>query len=490
MFLKEQNQHLTIEKTSTKLFKKNRLNNLPPIWSWIKLGEVCEISPKMNANGITDNVEVSFLPMKAVQELSGKIDLSETRRLVKVKKGYTYFGDGDVIFAKITPCMENGKVAITTKLKNGIGFGSTEFHVLRPYNNLLNTYLFFFLIQGSYRNIAQRNMTGTAGQLRVPKRFIENSEIPLPPLSEQKKIVKKIEKLFSGLDSGVASLKKAKEQIKLYRQSVLSAAFSGRLSQQVGNEQLRDRQAVGKNEYLPYKQGAKKAAEPDVSYTAQLPAGLPNDLSAKANATAEALAKLGWKWVKLGEVVKIVSGNTPKGLEEISDKGNIPFYKVSDMNSEGNKKIMFNSNLYLTKNEIEKLKIKIFPKNTTIFPKRGGAILTNKKRLLNEDSAFDLNIMGAVPSEIVNYKFLHYWFIGLDLSTIYDGSNVPQINNKNVEPLDFPLPPLPQQTQIVEEIEKRFTEADSIEKAIDNSLSKAEMLRQSILKQAFEGKLI
>ena len=214
----------------------------------------------------------------------------------KVKKGYTYFGEGDVIFAKITPCMENGKVAITTRLKNGIGFGSTEFHVLRPKEKLLNKFLFNYLIQSSYRNLAQRNMTGTAGQLRVPKRFIEESEIPLPPLPEQKKIVEKIEELFSGLDSGVASLKIAKEQIRLYRQSVLASAFSGKLL-------TPSAERLAHSEIL-------KAAEPKVEYSNQLPDG--------------------WKWVRLGEAADIINGYAFKS-GSFRDEGKYQVIKIGNV---------------------------------------------------------------------------------------------------------------------------------------------------------------
>jgi type I restriction enzyme S subunit len=191
-----------------------------------------------------------------------------------------------------------------------------------------------------------------------------------------------------------------------------------------------------------------------------------------------------------GSIVKVVSGNTPKGLEAISNKGSIQFYKVSDMNLEGNEIEMRTTKFYLTKEEVAKLKIKIYPKGTVIFPKRGGAILTNKKRILFSDSSFDLNLMGALPNKDVSGKFLYYWFQKLDLGKIYDGSNVPQINNKNIEPLDFPKCSIEEQQRIVDELESKLTVCDKIEETISQSLQQAETLRQSILKKAFEGKLV
>ena len=107
-------------------------SDLPEGWVWMKLEDVSELNPRIDKQSIGDDLEVTFLPMKNVEELSGKIDLSETKRFSEVKKkSYTPFRDGDILFSKVTPCMENGKIAIAHDLKNGIGFGSTEFHVIR-----------------------------------------------------------------------------------------------------------------------------------------------------------------------------------------------------------------------------------------------------------------------------------------------------------------------------------------------------------------------
>src|SRR5205823_5142697 len=102
-----------------------------------------------------------------------------------VRSGYTAFRDGDVIMAKITPCMENGKAAIVRNTTNSLGFGSTEFHVLRPNGVALAEYLFYFIRQESFRAAAEAEMTGSVGQRRVPAAFLQAAELPLPPLAEQ-----------------------------------------------------------------------------------------------------------------------------------------------------------------------------------------------------------------------------------------------------------------------------------------------------------------
>lgn len=196
-----------------------------------------------------------------------------------------------------------------------------------------------------------------------------------------------------------------------------------------------------------------------------------------------------WQIKKLGEICKIVSGNTPKGIENISKTGNYQFYKVSDMNSSGNEVRMTRSNYNLSNEEVVKLKLKLYPKGTVIFPKRGGAILTNKKRVLSKDSTFDLNLMGVLPNENVNSSFLFYWFINLDLGKICDGSNIPQINNKNIAPLDFPIPPIETQQAIVSKIEELFSELDKGIEDLKTAQLQLKTYRQSVLKWAFEGKL-
>ena len=121
---------------------------LPKGWTQTSLDKISELNPKKPTNTNNHNLEVTFLPMKCVEELTSKIDLTSTRKYSEVYKNYTYFKNGDIIFAKITPCMENGKIAIVQNLRNEIGFGSTEFHVIRLNSKQFDTkFYFYYLIQ-------------------------------------------------------------------------------------------------------------------------------------------------------------------------------------------------------------------------------------------------------------------------------------------------------------------------------------------------------
>lgn len=156
----------------------------------VALREICEINPRLpRDHGLADDTVVTFVPMAAVDEVTGTIATPQTRAFAEVKKGFTSFRDGDVLFAKITPCMENGKAALAQGLAGGIGFGSTEFHVLRASGQVLPEWLRYFVRREAFRHEAKRNFTGTAGQQRVPTTFLAGAEIPVPPLPEQRQIV-------------------------------------------------------------------------------------------------------------------------------------------------------------------------------------------------------------------------------------------------------------------------------------------------------------
>lgn len=199
-------------------------------WGVKKLDQLCCINPsKAELKNLSNNLEVSFVPMAAVDDITGSIITPEKRVLGEVKKGYTYFRENDVLFAKITPCMENGKSAIAINLTNKIGFGSTEFHVLRPAKEVLPKWIHFYIRQPWFRKEAKKHFTGTAGQQRVPKEFLEKTEIPFPPLSEQKKIVDYLDNLREKTEKLKQLQQKQLEELTELKQSILDKAFKGEL---------------------------------------------------------------------------------------------------------------------------------------------------------------------------------------------------------------------------------------------------------------------
>jgi type I restriction enzyme M protein len=164
------------------------------IFPLVKLSEVCTVNPrKSQLDGKPLDTRVSFVPMADLNEHQIAFRPNDEKRLSEVQTSYTYFEDNDVLLAKVTPCFENGKAGIARGLLNGIGFGSSEFYVLRSNGQVLPEWVYFCVMHPLFREAATDQMTGTGGLQRVPRDYVENFQIPLPPLEVQKEIVAEIE---------------------------------------------------------------------------------------------------------------------------------------------------------------------------------------------------------------------------------------------------------------------------------------------------------
>ena len=186
------------------------------------LGEVCTIKPpKSEARAkLAGGEVVSFAPMEDLGIGSKYLQPHRTRRLDEVSGSYTYFADGDVLLAKITPCFENGKLGVARGLMNGVGFGSSEYIVLRPAATLDADFLYYYLARPTFLEEGVRTMTGAVGHKRVTKEFVESYPIPIPPIAEQRRVVAILDEAFEGIATGKANaeknLKNARELFKSY----------------------------------------------------------------------------------------------------------------------------------------------------------------------------------------------------------------------------------------------------------------------------------
>lgn len=170
-----------------------------------RLGECCILNPRRPNIALCDTDKVSFIPMPAVSEDGYWVDMTD-EEYGKVKKGFTYFENNDVLFAKITPCMENGKGAIVHGLTNGIGMGSTEFHVLRPINGISSPYWLLALTRMPiFRERAAKNMSGTGGQKRVSASYLDHFMVGLPAMEEQRRF----EAIYRQADKSKSVIQKA-----------------------------------------------------------------------------------------------------------------------------------------------------------------------------------------------------------------------------------------------------------------------------------------
>ena len=197
-------------------------------WQKVSLDDITIINPSTRGKLPDDNeMYVSFVPMTAVDAKTGTIKNVESKILSEVRKGYTFFENEDILFAKITPCMENGKSAIARNLQNEIGFGSTEFHVIKTKENILAEWLHYYIRRRKYLEDAKNYMTGSVGQQRLPDNYLYDTVIPLPSIEEQKKYVTILNQKREILFDICRKVEEQSAYINALSQSILRKAFNG-----------------------------------------------------------------------------------------------------------------------------------------------------------------------------------------------------------------------------------------------------------------------
>jgi type I restriction enzyme S subunit len=203
------------------------LGEVPEHWEVKRLRFVAQLNPsKSETNKLDKETEVSFLPMEVIGD-DGSLNLERTRPIIEVETGYTYFREGDVTFAKITPCFENGKGAIMYGLIGGIGFGTTELIVARPKQfETTSNYLHYLFVSKWFRKLGEASMYGAGGQKRVPDDFVRNFVIGFPPVKEQQTIATFLDRETAKIDALIAEQQQLIELLKEKRQAVISHAVT------------------------------------------------------------------------------------------------------------------------------------------------------------------------------------------------------------------------------------------------------------------------
>ena len=393
-----------------------------------KLGEVCEINPvKLEIKDISDDSLVSFVPMSAVSEVSQRIKTQEDRKFAEVKKGYTYFRKGDILFAKITPCMENGKVALANNLKNETGFASTEFHVIRAGEKVLPEYIYRLVASEKFRDEAKTKMTGSAGQKRVPRSFLENYGIPLPPLAEQKKIVARLEGLLG----------KIKEAKRLRAE-------------------------------------AQEAAQ--------------NLLPAELHKIFEERKKNGWEEKELGDLFNITSSKRVFKSEWTTD--GIPFYRAREIVSMA-KGQAFKSPIFVSREMYQKYKEKYgVPRGGDILSTGVGTLGITYCVKDNDKFYFkDGNIIWLKKKSDVNSVFVDYFFksnlFGEQVDANAGGATVRTFTIKTANKIKIRLPPVAEQKKIVARLDSLSGKIKNLREYQKSTASDFISLEQSILSKSF-----
>ena len=417
--------------------------------NYYELSQICEINPPKRIE-LSAESEISFVPMENVST-TGCIDVSKTIAVSKVKN-YSVFQNGDVLFAKITPCMENGKGAIAKDLKNGYGAGSTEFIVVRPDTSIvLAEWLFLYLSQKSFRMQCFHHMTGSAGQKRVPVKYLSSCRIPVPSLTEQTQILLRVNELLSQLDSGVETLKRTKAQLAVYRQAILKAAFEGRFT----------------HEHLPISENLNWASTDEITLLPELP---PE-----------------WQYIHLSELGDLGRGRSkhrPRNDPKLFEKGKYPFLQTGEVKSAG-KYITSASKMY---GEYGLSQSKLWPKGTLCITIAANIAET---AFLGIDACFPDSVVGFTANDTILPEYVKYFIDSqkLRLWTFAPATAQKNINLDTLENLIVPYCSIKEQQMVVNEIENRLSVCDKIEDILILSLRQANSFRQSILKQFFEERL-
>ena len=449
----------------------------PQGWATVAMPDVVELNPgKPPADGLPADALVSFVPMAAVDDQTGAITGAATRRFGQVRKGYTAFRDGDVIMAKITPCMENGKAAVAHGLTNGLGFGSTEFHVFRSHGAVLPEYIYHYVRRESFRRSAAAQMTGSVGQKRVPRTFLEEVEFNLPPLAEQLRIVAEIEAIFEMLTSCRERLERVPAILRRFRQSVLAAACSGRLTEdwRVRNSSIPPMAVrLHENRSLP--------ARPRSRRTRHVVPPVPD-----ANSLPEIPNTWAWAWLPdLGELNRGKSRHRPRNDPRLYG-GPFPFVQTGDIARSGGR-VVSHSQTY---NQAGLAQSRLWPAGTVCI-----TIAANiaESAILTYPACFPDSVVGLLADPETCLPEYVEFFVRTarsDLAQYAPATAQSNINLEILRQVAVPLPPVEEQREIVGRVGTLLDCASVAEqRALASGVCVAK-LTESVLAKAFRGELV
>jgi type I restriction enzyme S subunit len=423
------------------------LGDIPKHWQLRRLKFVCTVNPpKSEISSLQNDIEVSFCPMELVG--NGTISTESKKLLGEVRQGFTYFRDGDVVIAKISPSFENGKGAIASNLVNGLGFGTTELHILRPSYCINRSFLYYLTISYIFRNIGAGQMYGVAGQQRIPNEFLNNFPTPFPPLTkEQESIANFLDRETTRIDTLIT---KKRELINLLHHKhtiiITNAVTKG----------------IEPNVLMK---------DSGVAWIGEIPKH--------------------WQVKRIKFVCRLETGHTPNRSEEsywIEEECTIPWVSLNDTKtlavldyiSETQYNIsptgMANSSAHL----IEPGAV-VFTRDATI----GLAAITTKFMAVSQHI-----IAWVCLSDIHNRFLLHIIYaMNNELERLTMGSTIKTIGIPDIKNLRMPIPPLEEQVKIIDKLNKK---KQMIEKAIvkiEEQINELCNKRQALITDAVTGKI-
>lgn len=412
-----------------------RFIEIPGNWKWVRVGNIAKINPKNDCN---DNEEASFIPMALVTEGFHNKHTFEIKEWGTIKKGFNHLLEGDIGVAKITPCFQNRKSVVFQNLHNGFGACTTELIVIRTDNDcLLNEYLLYFFKTEEFIHKGVDSFTGVVGQQRIHKDYLKMSPIPLPPVEEQRRIVKKIKESFELIDVIDRLQQHYSSDIEILKSKIFDAGIQGKLTEQLSEdgtaEELLAQIAKEKKQLIKEKKIKATKALPEITED-EMPFEIPGN----------------WKWVHLEDTGVLQTGATPPKTDPEYFGNDIPFLSPGEIKD--------NSIVTYDKQGLSKLgieKARVVDENSVLQVCIGGSI--GKAAINDRKVTFNQQINSVTPI-FCDSKFLFYCMIGSHfigkIQMASAGAATPIINKSKWGELLIPLPPVAEQKRIVDRIDE------------------------------------
>ena len=431
--------------------------DIPDNWAWCRVCNIFILNPKNNNE---DEDMAAFIPMEMIDACYGSSFLYKEVKWKSIKNGYTHFSDGDIAFAKITPCFQNRKSAVFENLPNGIGAGTTELKVLRPYANTVNPYyLLFFLETPCF--VEEASFKGTANQQRIISGYLESKLFPLPSKAEQDRIVKQIQQLLPLTNkyefAFEAHLRQQNSINSLLKKSILQEAIQGRLVPQIESEGTAEEllaEITEEKKRLVKEGKLKKSAltanhiirGDDNRYYEQIG-------SQTLDITEEIQYDIpeNWRWCRLGDIATLRLGKTPPRGESIywkPEKYN--WVAIGDMKDGA---VITQTKEFISEKGAELFQGRISPK---------GSLLMSFKLTIGKISELGIDAYHNEAIITILPFFAHLAWFKYILPMIAqcggtkDAIKGKTLNSKSLSALLIPLPPLNEQRRIIPQIQALF----------------------------------
>lgn len=465
--------------------KEREIHKLPKSWAWASLGDITLKVTDGSHN--PPNKEISGIPMLSAKNITnGKIEFNNGVRYITEEAFYyenkrTNIESGDVL---LTIVASIGRSAIVTEYLKDRFTIQRSVALIKPCV-VLGRYLMYVFQAPFFQKILENEAKGTA-QKGVYLGTLKSLPIPISPLKEQNQIILKIETLFSELDQAEKVLQNTKQQLEIYKQALLKSAFEGKLTENWrtdnqnldANLELADIKDKRKSKYqIEIQEGIKKNPKTNYNFTFEKNTILQTWANADLDNLIGINARIGWR------------GLTKK---EYTKEGAL-FLSVHALNY--GKNVVFKDANHITIERYEEspeIKLKT---NDILLCKDGAGIgKIGIIKNLPEKATVNSSILVIDAKEVFNPDFLYYFFLGPTMQELVNekisGSAIPHLFQKDIKKFNLKVPPRLEQNRIVEILESRFTLIENLEKSISHTLSGILILRHSILKKAFDGKLV